>query len=117
MWESLAEFLNGEHTFAGGRYGMARELMDRNLPCLSDKSLGEVCHIVQLAIQHRRLIVYHRKMLKPIQAVLSFSPAKEAVGAGGAAAVQDGEDIRGLDDLCQVLFQMLARHPQGLRLC
>jgi len=116
MWQSLAEFLNGEHTFAGGRYGMARELMDRNLPCLSDKSLGEVCHIVQLAIQHRRLIVYHRKMLKPIQAVLSFSPAKEGTG-GGAGAAADGEDIHDMDDLCQVLFQMLNRHPQGLRLC
>ncbi|CAE7025022.1 unnamed protein product [Symbiodinium natans] len=70
MWKELAKFLDGEHTFAGGRYGMARELMQRNLPFLANHSLGEVCHIVQLAIQHRRLIVYHRKMLKPIQTVL-----------------------------------------------
>merc|ERR1711972_1234833 len=68
--DEVAIFLDGEHTFAGGRYGMARELMLRKLPFLATHTLGEVCHIVQLAIQHRRLIVYHRKMLKPIQTVL-----------------------------------------------
>lgn len=112
MWEELAEFLDGEHTFAGGRYGMARELMQRNLPFLADYSLGEVCHIVQLAIQHRRLIVYHRKMLKPIQTVLcQLSPGN------GSTPGPEGEDIKDMDDLCLVLFQMLMHHPQGLRLC
>lgn len=112
MWEELAEFLDGEHTFAGGRYGMARELMQRNLPFLAEYSLGEVCHIVQLAIQHRRLIVYHRKMLKPIQTVLcQLSPGN------GSTPGPEGEDIKDMDDLCLVLFRMLMHHPQGLRLC
>jgi len=114
LWGNLAKFLDGEHTFAGGRYGMARELMQRNLPFLAAHSLGEVCHIVQLAIQHRRLIVYHRKMLKPIQTVLcQLSPAN---GANGAA-MQEGEEIKDMDDLCLVLFRMLIHHPQGIRLC
>lgn len=112
MWAELAKFLDGEHTFAGGRYGMARELMQRNLPFLAECSLGEVCHIVQLAIQHRRLIVYHRKMLKPIQTVLcQLSPGNNS-GPG-----PEGEDIKDMDDLCFVLFQMLMHNPQGLRLC
>jgi len=112
MWEELAKFLDGEHTFAGGRYGMARELMQRNLSFLAPHSLGEVCHIVQLAIQVRRLIVYHRKMLKPIQTVLcQLSPANgNGVGA-------EGEEIKDMDDLCLVLFRMLIHHPQGIRLC
>jgi len=111
-WQELAKFLDGEHTFAGGRYGMARELMQRNLPFLSALSLGEVCHMVQLAIQHRRLIVYHRKMLKPIQTVLcQLSPAN---GNGPNA---EGEEIKDMDDLCLVLFRMLIHHPQGIRLC
>jgi hypothetical protein len=113
MWEALEKFLDGEHTFAGGRYGMARELMQRNLPFLAAHSLGEVCHIVQLAIQHRRLIVYHRKMLKPIQTVLQPS----AAGNVGMLPTQEGEDIKDMDDLCGVLFRMLLHHPQGLRLC
>lgn len=112
MWEELAKFLDGEHTFAGGRYGMARELMQRNLPFLEPHSLGEVCHIVQLAIQVRRLIVYHRKMLKPIQTVLcQLSPAN------GNGAGSEGEEIKDMDDLCLVLFRMLIHHPQGIRLC
>lgn len=113
MWQALEKFLDGEHTFAGGRYGMARELMQRHLSFLAPHSLGEVCHIVQLAIQHRRLIVYHRKMLKPIQTVLQPS----ATGAIGNPAIQEGEDIKDMDDLCSVLFRMLLHHPQGLRLC
>jgi len=112
MWEELAKFLDGEHTFAGGRYGMARELMQRNLPFLAPHSLGEVCHIVQLAIQVRRLIVYHRKMLKPIQTVLcQLSPSN------GNGVQAEGEEIKDMDDLCLVLFRMLIHHPQGIRLC
>merc|ERR1719498_2103890 len=111
-WKAIAEFLQGEHTFAGGRYGMARELQQRQLSFLESFTLGELCHIVQLAIQHRRLIVYHRKMLKPIQAVLcQLSPAN------GAAAQAEGEEIKDMDDLCLVLFRMLIHHPQGIRLC
>lgn len=113
MWSAFEKFLDGEHTFAGGRYGMARELIQRNLPFLSAHSLGEVCHIVQLAIQHRRLIVYHRKMLKPIQTVLQPSPAP----AANVPGVVEGEDIKDMDDLMCVLFRMLLHHPQGLRLC
>lgn len=48
------EFLeDGAHAFAGGRYGMARELVSRNLSFLEPYALGEICHIVQLAIQQR----------------------------------------------------------------
>jgi len=112
MWAAFAKFLDGEHTFAGGRYGMARELMQRQLSFFAQHSLGEVCHIVQLAIQHRKLIVYHRKMLKPIQTVLQAS----AEPTTGGAPV-DSEEIKDMDDLCCVLFRMLTHHPQGLRLC
>mmetsp|Transcript_25888 Transcript_25888/g.86154 ORF Transcript_25888/g.86154 Transcript_25888/m.86154 type:complete len:493 (-) Transcript_25888:133-1611(-) len=112
-WSELAKFLDGEHTFAGGRYGMARELMQRNLPFLAELSLGEVCHMVQLAIQHRRLIVYHRKMLKPIQTVL----CQQLSPANGTGVNAEGEEIKDMDDLCLVLFRMLIHHPQGIRLC
>jgi len=112
-WGELAKFLDGEHTFAGGRYGMARELMQRNLSFLASLSLGEVCHMVQLAIQHRRLIVYHRKMLKPIQTVL----CQQLSPANGNGPTAEGEEIKDMDDLCLVLFRMLIHHPQGIRLC
>lgn len=115
VWQEFAKFLDGEHTFAGGRYGMARELIHRKLPFFANYSLGEVCHIVQLAIQHRRLIVYHRKMLKPIQTVLcQMSPD---AGPGSMDLPVEGEEIKDMDDLCAVLFRMLNHHPNGVRLC
>lgn len=114
MWTALSNFLDLEHTFAGGRYGMACELMERGLTFLENFSLGEVCHIVQLAIQ-RRLIVYHRKMLKPIQSVLCQQPT--VAGTGNVAGGGEVEDIRDMNDLCRVLFRMLRQHPQGLQLC
>eukprot|EP00928_Gymnodinium_smaydae_P047195 TRINITY_DN31482_c0_g1_i1.p1 TRINITY_DN31482_c0_g1~~TRINITY_DN31482_c0_g1_i1.p1 ORF type:complete len:521 (-),score=97.70 TRINITY_DN31482_c0_g1_i1:118-1542(-) len=111
MWEDFAEFLNGEHTFAGGRYGMARELMQRNLPFLAPYSLGEICHIVQLAIQPRKLILYHRKMLKPIQTIMCQPPAA-VNGVPGSA----GEEITDMDQLCLILFRTIIRYPQGIQL-
>jgi len=117
MWTELAKFLDGEHTFAGGRYGMARELIQRNLAFLAEYSLGEVCHIVQLAIQHRRLIVYHRKMLKPIQTVLCQLQPGETSANGQIDVSAEGEEIKDMDDLTLVLFRMLMHHPAGIRLC
>merc|ERR1719162_2471738 len=69
--------------------------------------------MVQLAIQNRRLIVYHRKMLKPIQTVL----CQQLSPANGNGANAEGEEIKDMDDLCLVLFRMLIHHPQGIRLC
>eukprot|EP00927_Polykrikos_kofoidii_P054658 TRINITY_DN49045_c0_g1_i1.p1 TRINITY_DN49045_c0_g1~~TRINITY_DN49045_c0_g1_i1.p1 ORF type:complete len:552 (-),score=68.84 TRINITY_DN49045_c0_g1_i1:266-1921(-) len=111
MWEALHKYLEGEHTFAGGRYGMARELKERNLPFLNDYTLGSVCHIVQLAIQHRKIIVYHRKMLKPIQSIVGHQPIANGSGnAGGESEVED------MDRLTTLLFRMLVRHPGGVQL-
>lgn len=111
MWEAFKLFLDGGHHFAGGRYGMARELMTRNLDFLSAFSLGEVCHIVQLAIQHRKIIVYHKKMLKPMAPTLSQSGTTSAGGNGS-----DLEEITTLLQLCKVIFKTLRAHPSGLRL-
>lgn len=60
IWLSLSEFvdsLDDEAELPGGRYDCAQVLRKR-LSCLSDLSLGEVCHIVELAIKQRRLLGY-----------------------------------------------------------
>jgi len=110
MWGELAKMLDSDRTFAGGRYGMARELMQMNLAFLAKYSLGEICQIVQLAIQHRKLIVYHRKMLKPIQTIMCQSPAATAKGSSTESEIKD------MEQLCQLLFRMLIRHPEGIQL-
>jgi len=55
------------HAFKGGRYGMAVELQQRRLPFLEDRRLGELCHIVQLALR-RRLLAYESHLLVPTAA-------------------------------------------------
>jgi len=115
LWQAFKDFLDSGHAFAGGRYGMARELAQRNLAFLSAYSLGEICHIVQLAIQKRKIIVYHRKMLKPMPAAGAGADALAANGGENGAAA-DAEDITEYPHLYRVIFKTLRRHPSGIRL-
>merc|ERR1711939_1110955 len=81
--------------------------MQRKLACLSELSLGEVCHLVQLAIQHRKIMVYHRKMLMSAEQPLS----------GKSGSGMTGDDDKGLDEirdiyhLCKVIFKMQRKNP------
>lgn len=63
LWEELAFYFSemGEGSslpLPGGRYACARALLTRDLPCLRGRSLGEVCHIVALAVTKRRILGY-----------------------------------------------------------
>lgn len=62
MWEEAAAYfeeLQGEDMLLpGGRYACAQVLLQRNLSFLESRSLGEVCHIVQLAVSQKRLLGY-----------------------------------------------------------
>jgi hypothetical protein len=42
----------------GGRFSCAQCLADRQIPFLVGKSLGEICHIVQLAISQKKILGY-----------------------------------------------------------
>ncbi|EER03755.1 hypothetical protein Pmar_PMAR023053 [Perkinsus marinus ATCC 50983] len=64
VWEALRTEINSLllydpsfYTFPGGRYGTARALKERNLRFLNGYSLGELCHIVQLAID-KEILAY-----------------------------------------------------------
>jgi len=65
MWSSMEVYLKNlaegdeEHrTLPRGRYASAQALMARELPFLSGRSVGEVCHIVQVALSKRKLLGY-----------------------------------------------------------
>jgi len=62
LWTSLAAYLSGsegvELILPGGRYSCAQVLVQRRLPCLAGYSLGQVSHIVQLAISQKKLLGY-----------------------------------------------------------
>eukprot|EP00928_Gymnodinium_smaydae_P089207 TRINITY_DN73200_c0_g1_i1.p1 TRINITY_DN73200_c0_g1~~TRINITY_DN73200_c0_g1_i1.p1 ORF type:complete len:457 (-),score=40.10 TRINITY_DN73200_c0_g1_i1:41-1411(-) len=104
MWQDLEEYLKTGHEFAGGRYGMARELHARKLSFLSEFCLGEVCHIVQLAIQVRKLAVYHKKMLK------TLDQAKAGGGKTGTGRTNsDFKNIESVPELCKIMFRLHIR--------
>mmetsp|Transcript_41938 Transcript_41938/g.96228 ORF Transcript_41938/g.96228 Transcript_41938/m.96228 type:complete len:771 (+) Transcript_41938:98-2410(+) len=61
MWtEAGIYFAKSEQdmTLPGGRYSCAQALMARKLPFLQGRSLGQVCHIVQLCISQKKLLGY-----------------------------------------------------------
>jgi len=69
MWIALAEYLRSAEGDAlslhGGRYECAKALAGKLIPCLDGRSLGQLCHIVQLAISQKRLLGYLRGHLVP----------------------------------------------------
>jgi hypothetical protein len=62
MWGAAAAYLQGlsgdEMYLPGGRYACAQALEARNLDFLHGRTLGQICHIVQLAISQRKLLGY-----------------------------------------------------------
>ncbi|CAK9103119.1 unnamed protein product [Durusdinium trenchii] len=62
MWQAAEmyfESLDDAHmVLPGGRYSCAQALVSRGLDFLKGRSLGQVCHIVQLAISQKKLLGY-----------------------------------------------------------
>mmetsp|Transcript_7024 Transcript_7024/g.20711 ORF Transcript_7024/g.20711 Transcript_7024/m.20711 type:complete len:518 (-) Transcript_7024:447-2000(-) len=62
LWRAASayfESLDVEHmVLPGGRYSCAQVLLSRSLPLLRGRTLGQVCHIVQLAISQKKLLGY-----------------------------------------------------------
>jgi len=62
LWAEMAAFFSGGQSrgmrLPGGRYACARALAHAGLPFLLGRSLGEVCHIVQLAVSDRQILGY-----------------------------------------------------------
>lgn len=66
LWNEAAAYFEGmEEPLPGSRYACARALADRQLSFLSACSLGQICHIVQLAISKRKLLGFRSGRLVP----------------------------------------------------
>lgn len=57
------------YQFKGGRYGLAVELQKSEFPAFSKLVLGELCHLVQLAI-NGGLLAYERRSIDMSRSVL-----------------------------------------------
>jgi len=107
LWEGLASYLEnlarlvrtkssssdegsssspGPHAFRGGRYGVAVELQRRRLQFLGQRTLGELCHIVQLALQ-KGLLTREDRLLVPAAVhgrVATYTGASPCSAGGGS---------------------------------
>jgi len=62
LWVAAAAYFEGlddvDMVLPGGRYSCAQTLVSRSLPFLAGLTLGQVSHIVQLAISQKRILGY-----------------------------------------------------------
>lgn len=112
MWADAAKYLSAlegeEMVLPGGRYMCARTLVARGLAFLSGYSLGQVAHIVQLAISHKKLLGYSEGTLVPYARSQSMLKEKHAEiqRACPGAACRKGS-VAGWEVLHECLRQIL----------
>lgn len=62
LWFDAARYFEGlgeaDMVLPGGRYSCAQVLRERRLSFLEGRSLGQICHIVQLGISQKKLLGY-----------------------------------------------------------
>merc|ERR1719204_2715239 len=79
VWAEPARHVDALHSagtrLPGGRYACAKALASGAVPCLQGLSLGRMCHIVQVAISHQKILGYRDGFLVPFH--LSEDCAKE----------------------------------------
>jgi len=97
MWSSMEVYLRNlaegdeEHrTLPRGRYASAQALVARDLQFLSGRSVGEVCHIVQVALSKRKLLGYIEGGIVPYACSTSMVKSRCAQHRCPVPGVQGG---------------------------
>jgi hypothetical protein len=105
-----------QRLYKGGRYGMAQQLRSMEMPELQDFSLGQVCHIVQLAISKK--IVGYKKGGALVPYKLSDSCVKNSAESSDSNSVDLLPTIKSVAELRTVLMVlwMNPEHHAGLQL-
>jgi len=101
LWAGAASYFAAmEGALPGGRYMCARHLFARELPFLAGYSLGQIAHIVQLAISHKKLLGYSEGTLVPYARSQSMLKERHAEsqqpcqGPAGACGIADRAALR-----------------------
>lgn len=84
LWQDAERYFSSfltapDKALPGGRYACAQALMSKRLDFLKDCSLGQVCHIVQLAITQRKILGYCNGAVVPYSASQSMMKETMAV--------------------------------------
>lgn len=115
---SATEAGAGVVTFHRGRYGLATDLYDRKLSFFKGMALGEVCHMVELAIQ-RALLHYENNLLLPAQACGKHHNAIYGIPTASAAnqrAPPSASYVQTIGELQALLVDLLTQFPDGFNL-
>jgi hypothetical protein len=124
-WADLAQFFVEWMRSAAakepprGRYSMAKSIQESGAVFAESYTLGELCHLVQLAIG-KGLLVHEGNTLKPVAA--SHEHAKGLLDATGRAprvperAASDLRPVETWDDLRAAVRLVLRKGPEGFPL-
>jgi hypothetical protein len=137
-WSALSSFLNDDNIVLPSQaYQAALELRQLYLPHVQCLALGEVEHMVRLAMGKRKLLMHHGDGLKPARVAKQLetrekekrinpkkdSDAKKTAKANKtivASKTVDSEsglgDITDSEDLAVVMLQLTQRFPDGVSL-
>jgi hypothetical protein len=126
LWASFSAYLDslaqGDEANAkmpGGRYACAQELASRQLYFLASYKLGQVCHMVQLAISQKNYLGYSEGSLVPYAMSQSMVKAERAtqqkpVAARGSRPLATWPKVR--EVLYQVLHSAILQRQQSVPL-
>mmetsp|Transcript_138780 Transcript_138780/g.442636 ORF Transcript_138780/g.442636 Transcript_138780/m.442636 type:complete len:627 (-) Transcript_138780:222-2102(-) len=112
LWQAVAAYFSGltdsSMVLPGGRYSCAQVLIQRGLPFLSGYSLGQVCHIVQLAISQKKLLGYLNGTVVPYARSQSMVKDRHAVCQQPCAgSVRARSVVASWDTLRQSLAELI----------
>jgi len=114
LWTQAATYFESldeeEMVLPGGRYACAQALLLRDLPFLASCSLGQACHIIQLAVSQKRILGYRDGDTVPYR--FSQSRAKEECAAQHQPSSSNSElAVATWEVVRQCLKQMLECAP------
>jgi hypothetical protein len=116
LWQAAAAYftsLEGDAlVLPGGRYSCAQALVARCLPFLQGRSLGQVSHIVQLAISQKKLLGYLNGAVVPYgrsQSMLKEQCAKRQRPC--ASAARGGSGLATLEMVHTLIQEILLNLP------
>lgn len=94
----------------GGRYACARVLAARQIPIFQGRSLGQICHIVQIAISQRRLLGYRDGCLVPYRH--SENWVKEQCAVAQSPTGNESCPVVTWEEAPSLLQHLLSSHQQ-----
>jgi hypothetical protein len=120
VWMDLGTFFvewmrNAPTNWPRGRYSMAKALQESGGDFAATYTLGQLNHLVQLAIG-KRLLVHEANQLKPVAA--SREHAKGLLDASGRTTNKESDlrSIQTWDELRKAVRLLLNKYPEGFAL-